>query len=224
MAYLRVSSSSEEAWTRRYCTPPRTRRRHRPLLFALATLLGLYGLMLMAEAPLSAAPPRDLPPEPFSRPATSQPGRTVKIVLTQSRAAPLEPETWAPLPTAHAVPVAAAPLADPAEDPAVACREAPTLAAQMTCVDPTLREADQRMTMAYEAVLAAGVSPATLGRSQARWLLLRDGAARSSPEDLLSLYQQRERQLRTFAVLLNRQAAEGRSVAKKGPSQATPSA
>jgi uncharacterized protein len=74
------------------------------------------------------------------------------------------------------------------------CRDAPNLAAQMTCFDPSLREAEQRMAAAYEAVLAAGVSPAALGRSQARWLVTRDEMAQSSPEDLLTAYQQRESQ------------------------------
>ena len=86
------------------------------------------------------------------------------------------------------------------------CRDAPTLAAQMTCIDPTLREAEQRMAAAYEAVLAVGISPAALGRSQARWLAVRDAAAGTSPEDLLTTYQQRESQLRGFAVAVERRA------------------
>lgn len=232
MAYLRLASPSNDNWTarnarnpppdtwgqRRYgvMPPPRRGGGANILLGMIAMPLGVWGLwLLLGAAPIEAV--ETAPPQPlvFQVPAAQAPlasvptdaQRGLRIVLTSDARPVTHPETWGALPTAVAAPVAAAPLADaaPPED-AAGCREAPTLAAQMTCIDPTLREAEQRMAAAYEAVLAAGVSPAALGRSQARWLATRDVMAMSSPEDLLTAYQQRESQLRSFAVALEQRS------------------
>jgi len=142
------------------------------------------------------------------QPQEVQPTRGIRIVVAEPAPVLASPDTWAALPTALTVPLAATPLADPVDAPqkAAACREATGLAAQMACVDPTLAAADQRAAAAYDAALEAGVSPSLLGRSQAHWLLSRDAAARSSPEDLLAAYQARERQLRAAAALAGRTA------------------
>jgi uncharacterized protein YecT (DUF1311 family) len=223
MAYLRLSSPSNdnrptETWgQRRYgVMPPRPRRRGGHLLLGLIAMpMGVWGLWLLLGTPTPAAPapePRPLvfqvehPALPDDTAPEWTPGLT--IVVNHEPPPSNHPETWGALPTAAAGPVAAAPLADasPALETTTDCQDAATLAAQMTCIDPTLREADQRMAAAYDAVLAAGVSPADLGRSQARWLTTRDDAARSSPEDLLAAYQTRESQLRSFAVAMERRA------------------
>jgi uncharacterized protein YecT (DUF1311 family) len=221
MAYLRLSSPTNDNWTargernptpetwgqRRYgVIPPRRRRRGGDLLLGLIAMpMGVCGLWLMLGAPTPAEPPAS---PPVARPMVFQvppPGLT--IVVNHEPPPSNHPETWGALPTAVAGPVVATPLADASPPEGTeGCRDAPSLAAQMTCIDPTLREGEQRMAAAYEAVLAAGVSPATLGRSQARWLTTRDTAAGSSPEDLLTTYQQRESQLRSFAAALERRA------------------
>jgi uncharacterized protein YecT (DUF1311 family) len=236
MAYLRLSSPSNdnqaaETWgQRRYgvMLPPPRRRGGHLLLGMIAIPMGVWGLWLLLGTPTST----DLAPE--ARPLVFQvehpalpdggepglePGLT--IVVNHEPPPSSHPETWGALPTAVAAPVVAAPLADASPSLVVTadCRDAATLAAQMTCIDPTLNEAERRMAAAYDAVLAAGVSPADLGRSQARWLTTRDDAARTSPEDLLAAYQLREGQLRSFAVAMERQAG---SVGIEHPSSTTP--
>ena len=233
MAYLRLTSATNDNWAprekrnppsetwgqRRYgvMPPPRRRFDGNILLGMIAMPLGVWGLWLL----LGAEPPEPAPrPLVFQVPHSDVPLATIplavastdarrglRIVLTTDSRPVARPETWGALPTAAGAPVVATPLADasPPED-AVGCRDAPTLAAQMTCIDPALREAEQRMATAYEAVLAAGASPAVLGRSQARWLATRDEMAQASPEDLLTAYQQREGQLRSFAVALELRA------------------
>jgi uncharacterized protein YecT (DUF1311 family) len=241
MAYLRLTSPSNDNWTtrdndnlppdnwgqRRYgvMPPPRRSGFGNVLLGLIAMPLGVWGLWLLlgAETPeaspqplvfqVPAAPPAVLAtpfgtnPATYGELAAADASRGLKIVLTSDARPTSHPETWGALPSAVAVPVVATPLADmaKAEDTST-CGDAPTLAAQMTCFDPALREAAQRMAAAYEAVLAAGASPAALGRSQARWLATRDVMAQSSPEDLLTAYQQRETQLRGYAVALEQRA------------------
>jgi uncharacterized protein YecT (DUF1311 family) len=231
MAYLRLTSPSNDNWAargerspppetwgqRRYgvMPPPRRRFGGNILLGLIAMPMGVWGLWLLLGVepvpPAEPPSPRPLvfqvPPPEAALTAAGDDPRGLKIVLTSDTRPVSHPETWGALPTAVGVPVVAAPLADaaPPQD-GVGCREASTLAAQMTCIDPTLHEAEQRMTAAYEAVLAAGVSPAALGRSQARWLATRDEMAQASPENLLAAYQQRESQLRSFAVALEQRS------------------
>ncbi|CAN5374501.1 hypothetical protein BH10PSE3_BH10PSE3_30200 [soil metagenome] len=217
MAYLRLSTVSNDNWTarpdgapkaetwsqRRYGAMPRRRRGGGHLLAGLVAIpMGVWGLWLLLGTPMAPDPPDRAP---IARPLVFQvppPGLT--IVVDHQPPPSRHPETWGALPTSMAAPVAATPLADPwpALVDSASCRDAIGLAAQMTCLDPTLREADQRMAAAYDAVLAAGVSPPALGRSQARWLVVRDEAARSSPEDLLAAYQIRQGQLRSAAAAL----------------------
>ncbi len=196
--------------------PPRRRFAGNILLGMIAMPMGVWGLWLLLGAEPAGTTPQPLvfqvPPAQatpavppgagvYDTVAVADGPRGLKIVLTTDARPVTHPETWGALPTAVGAPVVASPLADavPTEDVS-ACRDAPTLAAQMTCIDPTLREAEQRMTLAYDAVLAAGVPPAALGRSQARWLATREAMAQTSPENLLTAYQQRESQLRSYAV------------------------
>jgi uncharacterized protein YecT (DUF1311 family) len=246
MAYLRLTSPSNDNWAargehnppsenwgqRRYgvMPPPRRRFGGNILLGMIAMPLGVWGLWLLlgTEAPEPAPQPlvfqvpssgSSLASTPLAV-AAEQAQRGLRIVLTTDSRPVSHPEAWGALPTAVSAPVVASPLADAAPpENAVGCRDAPTLAAQMTCIDPALREAEQRMAAAYEAVLAAGVSPAALGRSQARWLTTRDEMAQASPEDLLAAYQQRESQLRSFAVALELRAGSvgQRNAASESP-------
>lgn len=208
-----------ETWgQRRYgvMPPPPRRFAGNIMLGLIAMPMGVWGLWLMLGAGPAETSPQPLvfqvPPAQVATlgdpsgvygeaAPTAEDRRGLKIVLTPDSRPLTHPETWGALPTAVGAPVAATPLADtlPAADTA-ACRDAATLAAQMTCIDPALREAEARMALAYEAVLAAGVPPSALGRSQARWLAIREAMAQSSPENLLTAYQQRESQLRGYAV------------------------
>lgn len=205
MTYLRLISSHEEGLGQGlYPTPPR--RRPPALSLSIAILVGMSGALVMLSE-VRDAPPTAPPVRPLERfdpdpPATSPP--RLRIVVAPSTVVATHPETWAALPTALTAPVVATPLADPraATEQAAICREAPGMATQMVCVDPLLAVADRQAADAYEAVLAAGVSPAALGRSQARWMLVREEAARSSPEDLLAAYQDRIGRLRATAAAL----------------------
>jgi uncharacterized protein len=247
MAYLRLSPATprgdlNEDWTPRPRAEPTPetwgqRRHEAPLpprrrgggdlvLGLIAMLIGAWGLWLLLGAAITAPTPV---PALTARPLVFQvpkPGDAaapdvrpgLQIILTEDVRPATHPETWGALPTAPLGPVAATPLADVApRDDTTGCRDAPTLAAQMTCIDPTLREAEGRMAAAYDAVLAAGVLPAVLGRSQARWLAARDAAAQSSPEDLLALYQTRESLLRNFAVAMTRRAGSVGVAARTSP-------
>jgi uncharacterized protein YecT (DUF1311 family) len=220
MMYSRLSLQPQETWVEpRYAPPPPRRQsgsRLLPLLSAILLMLWGFYLMFLGYAPPGAGAAPRLAVEPSAvlqeiqpqavQPQAVQPTRGIRIVVAEPAPIPVSPDTWAALPTALTVPLAATPLADPVDAPqkAAACREAPSLAAQMVCVDPTLGVADQRAAAAYDAALEAGVSPALLGRSQAHWLLSRDAAARSSPEDLLAAYQAREHQLLAAAALAQR--------------------
>jgi uncharacterized protein YecT (DUF1311 family) len=213
--------------SRRAPPPARFRRRaSHTLASLLALLIGACGVWLLLGIPTPTALPA--PPTlsaliarfpdglaggpPAARPLVfpvEPPAPGLTIVVSREPPPSNHPETWGALPTASAGPVVAIPLADtsPAPEDLASCRGAPSLAAQMTCIDPVLREADRRMAAAYDAVLATGVTPAALGRSQARWLAVRDAAAGASPEDLLAAYQQRESRLRGFAAAFTRRAA-----------------
>lgn len=210
MAYLRLVSANDDWSPGRYAPPPAPRRGFPFLTISIAALLGLCGSELILSAAWVKVPMVfDVPPpEPDPSPA---PEPRLRIVLTPSVAPATHPETWAALPTAGPAPIAAAPLADPASPPpqAAACRETPSMATQMVCVDPVLAAADRQAADALEAVLTAGGSPEALGRSQARWMLAREEAARSSPEDLLAAYQDRTRRLRAAAAVLTRHGAMG---------------
>jgi uncharacterized protein len=206
MTSLRVISPDAENWAPRSHEPSPARRPLPILSLSIAVLLGLYGMQLMlSEArDVSPAVPSVREPERFEPDPPPTSAQRLKIVLTPSAAIATHPETWAVLPTALDGPVVATPLADPrtATQQAAACREAHGMATQMVCVDPMLAAADRQASDAYEAVLAAGASQAALGRSQARWMLVREAAARSSPEDLLAAYQERIRRLRATATAL----------------------
>ncbi|KRA66355.1 hypothetical protein ASD79_03520 [Caulobacter sp. Root655] len=220
MTYLRTTSPDEEHWAQWRPVSSLARRPPPILALSIATLLGLFGAQLMLSEAGGAPPavPAVRPLERFEPDPPTPSAPRLRIVLTPSTAIATHPETWAALPTALDAPVAAAPLADPrtATQQAAACREAPGMATQMVCVDPVLAAADQQVSDAYEAVLAAGASQAALGRSQARWMLAREAAARSSPEDLLAAYQERTRRLRAAAAVLRRQGRE--ELAPSGPS------
>jgi uncharacterized protein len=97
-------------------------------------------------------------------------------------------------------PVAPAPLVgQPAATsirPAFDCQsDGLTQAQQMVCGDPRLAAADQRLSHAYAAALAAGGPIDQLRAEQADWLNIREDAARYSKRAVLNIYEQRTREL-----------------------------
>jgi uncharacterized protein len=65
----------------------------------------------------------------------------------------------------------------------------------MVCGDPRLAAADQQMSRAYAAALAAGEPEEELRSEQADWLEIREDAARYSNRAVLNIYEQRTREL-----------------------------
>lgn len=109
-------------------------------------------------------------------------------------------------PVAHAVKAVSADF-QPALAASTTCEAAATLAAEMACVDPTLALAEQRLLRAYTDAIDAGAARLELGRDQARWLLVREAAARASPEALAEVYRLRERRLIALAAALSERRA-----------------
>ncbi len=105
---------------------------------------------------------------------------------------------------AHAVPrMAAAPThvdPRPASNAEPDCSMADTVADQLVCEDPALSRADTRMRLAYARALKAGALPRRdLRNAQLDWLSTREAAARRSPFEVRSLYEQRIDELNALA-------------------------
>ena len=80
------------------------------------------------------------------------------------------------------------------------CRFAGSVAEQLICEDPALSRADQRLQRAYRRAMQSGAMPRRdLRDEQLDWLALRDDAARRSPFEVRSLYEQRIDELNALA-------------------------
>ncbi|MGH6908828.1 MAG: lysozyme inhibitor LprI family protein [Phenylobacterium sp.] len=80
------------------------------------------------------------------------------------------------------------------------CSTADSVAEQLICEDPALSRADQRMHQAYTRALRSGAMPRReLRNEQLDWLAARDSAARRSPFEVRSLYEQRIDELNALA-------------------------
>jgi hypothetical protein len=71
-----------------------------------------------------------------------------------------------------------------------ACRSRPTAAQRTVCASPALREAEQRLRVAYRRAMAAGVNPRKLAHDQADFRADLDDAGPDSAE-LARLYHKR---------------------------------
>ena len=88
------------------------------------------------------------------------------------------------------------PIANPEPD----CSTAGSVAEQLICEDPALSRADQRMQQAYARAMRSGAMPRRdLRYEQLDWLALRESAARRSPFEVRSLYEQRIDELNALA-------------------------
>jgi uncharacterized protein YecT (DUF1311 family) len=151
-----------------------------------------------AQVPIAIAP-TPAPELPKARPLQVLPDQPA---ARAPRAKPVEPAE----PAAEAAAPTPAPLAR-AETPAPAApawRTEPDCAgragaAQMVCSDPELSAADREMARAYRRALDAGVPAEDLRQEQDDWLAIREDAARHSRRALLSVYDQRLRELDAMA-------------------------
>ncbi|HEV7383353.1 MAG TPA: lysozyme inhibitor LprI family protein, partial [Phenylobacterium sp.] len=118
------------------------------------------------------------------------------------RLAALLPALAAPTPAPQAAPAQTSEPAPPPTQarvqPAFDCAAARTAAQQMVCGDPELAAADQRMSRAYRAALAAGAPEDQLRSEQQDWLGIREDAARRSRNAVASIYEQRIDELRRW--------------------------
>lgn len=219
----------QETWAqRRYAPAPAPGRPPgRPLMILLGAMLSAFaGAHLAQMVPTPTLSPRteSLPgTELRFMPHGQQPTGGLSIIVigeadpgtappssTEERATTLTLAMTEQTPTA--LPVAGAPNAVSADfHPTLvvspACQTAATLAAEMACVDPMLALAEQRLSQAYTDAIEAGAARLELGRDQARWLLVREAAARASPEALAEVYQLRERRLIALAAALSERRA-----------------
>ncbi|WP_425994949.1 hypothetical protein [Caulobacter sp. DWR1-3-2b1] len=132
--------------------------------------------------------------------ASSTEDQATTLTLAMTEQAPVAP------PVVNAVKVVSASF-QPPPVAAPACKEPATLAAEMACVDPILALAEQRLSRAYIDAIDAGAARLELGRDQARWLLVREAAARASPEALAEVYQRREQRLIALSAALSERRA-----------------
>jgi uncharacterized protein YecT (DUF1311 family) len=165
---------------------------------ALGAVLGLVAVSKPAS---DAAPMRPAPrasaamlnveinsPEPLATPKS------------KGRLEVLSPEL-AKVPP-RVVAVSAPPHIDPrsAVGPEPDCSTAETAAERLICEDPALARADRRMQQAYARALRSGAMPRRdLRYEQLDWLALRENAARRSPFEVRSLYEQRIDELNALA-------------------------
>jgi uncharacterized protein len=98
---------------------------------------------------------------------------------------------------ATAVPhIAPRPVANSEAD----CSTSDSVAEQLVCEDPALSRADQRMQQAYARAMRSGAMPRRdLRYEQLDWLAARESAARRSPFEVRSLYEQRIDELNALA-------------------------
>jgi hypothetical protein len=108
-----------------------------------------------------------------------------------ARAAP--PPTPSTTAKAEPAPAASASSAK-ARRTVAACRSRPTAAQRTVCASPALREAEQRLRVAYRRAVAAGVNPRKLARDQANFRADLDDAGADSAE-LARLYHKRTQAL-----------------------------
>lgn len=120
--------------------------------------------------------------------------------------APTPPPTRAPAPVpaprelaeapvpSDAVAVARAPVRAPYD-----CRDAPTRARAMVCLDGGLAAMDRRMKQAYAAAVNAGAPRDALAADQEDWLDVREEAAGHSRRAVADIYRQRIDELRAMA-------------------------
>ena len=167
---------------------------------ALGAVLGLAARPDLGKSAPEAAPMQPVPRastamldvelnKPVVLPAPKATGRLEVLSPDLARAAPRMVAVAAAPP--HIEP---RPVAEPD------CSTAGSVAEQLVCEDPALSRADQRMQQAYARAMRSGAMPRRdLRYEQLDWLAARESAARRSPFEVRSLYEQRIDELNTLA-------------------------
>ena len=193
--------------------PPAPRMRRLPsrkvVLGGVAAGLALGAVLGLAARPdLGKRAPDPAPMQPVPRAATAMLDIEVAkpVILPAPKATGrlevLSPDLVRAAPrmvvTAGAVPrhIEPRPVANPESD----CSTAGSVADQLVCEDPALSRADRRMQQAYARAMRSGAMPRRdLRYEQLDWLALRENAARRSPFEVRSLYEQRIDELNALA-------------------------
>lgn len=142
-------------------------------------------------APIPAAGMR-IVPAPLAAPA-GPPLEVLKPFAAESPPAPANDATLSPA-------VAAGASLQTDSQPTFDCASAVGAAETMICADPRLAAADRRMARAWRRALDAGAPAWRLRRDQRDWMIAREAAARSAPEEVAELYNQRIAELEALAV------------------------
>jgi uncharacterized protein YecT (DUF1311 family) len=166
---------------------------------ALGALLGLA-----ARPDLGKHAPEAAPMQPVPRASTAMLDVEVaKPVILPAPKAVCRLEVLSPDLARTAPRMAAAPPhidPRPAASPEPDCSMAGSVAEQLVCEDPALSRADQRLHQAYARALQSGALPRReLRNEQLDWLAARESAARRSPFEVRSLYEQRIDELNALA-------------------------
>jgi len=169
---------------------------------ALGAVLGLTARPELGGAAPEAAPMQPAPRastarldvevnKPVVLPAPKAVGRLEVLPPDLARAAPR-------IPAQSPVPARIEPR--PVDNSEPDCSAAGSVAEQLICEDPALSRADQRLQRAYRRAMQSGTMPPPDLRAEQRdWLALRDDAARRSPFEVRSLYEQRIDELNALA-------------------------
>jgi uncharacterized protein YecT (DUF1311 family) len=168
---------------------------------ALGAVLGLVARPDLGKAASDAAPMQPVPRastamlnvevnKPIILPAPKATSRLEVLSPDLARTAPRMAVTTA---VPH---IAPRPVANSEPD----CSTLDSVAEQLVCEDPALSRADQRMQQAYARAMRSGAMPRRdLRYEQLDWLAARESAARRSPFEVRSLYEQRIDELNALA-------------------------
>jgi len=192
--------------------PPAPRARRLPfrkiVLGGVAAGLALGAVLgLVARPELGKSAPEAAPMQPVPRASTAMLDVEVNkpVILPAPKAVGrlevLSPDLAQAAPR-MVVATAAPPRIEPrtTANPEPDCSMAGSVAEQLVCEDPALSRADQRLQQAYARAMRSGAMPRRdLRDEQLDWLALRESAARRSPFEVRSLYEQRIDELNALA-------------------------
>lgn len=182
--------------------PPAPKARRLPsrkiVLGGVAAGLALGAVLGLAARPdLGKSAPEAAPMQPVARASTAMLDVEVNkpVILPAPKAVGrlevLSPDLARAAPRMVAV-ASVPPHIEPRPVAEPDCSTAGSVAEQLVCEDPALSRADQRMQQAYARAMRSGAMPRRdLRYEQLDWLAARESAARRSPFEVRSLYEQR---------------------------------
>jgi uncharacterized protein YecT (DUF1311 family) len=190
--------------------PPKARRlpSRTVVIGGVAVGLALGAVLGLAARPdLGGRTPEPAPMQPAPRAATAMLDVEVaKPVILPAPRAVGRLEVLSPDLVSAAPRMVAAASAPPHIEPRAAARAEPdcstagSASEELICADPALSRADRRLQQAYDRAMQSGaMSRRDLRDEQLDWLALRENAARRSPFEVRSLYEQRIDELNALA-------------------------